>query len=83
MLPFLRSKKGEYMDLATWLFQERWSVTDFARQLGISRSYLTLILSGTRRGSPRLALEIEQKTGGKVTKDEILYRDRTKKKTKK
>ena len=37
-----------------------------ARKLGISKTWLSLILSGTKLPSPDLARDIESYTGGKV-----------------
>ena len=61
------------MDILTYLSEENLSKAEFARQLDISKSAVTLFTNGGRRPSPSLALRIEQATGGAVTRDELLF----------
>lgn len=46
--------------------------TDFATKLGRSRNYLAQIACGARKPSPLLAREIEEASGGQVTRAELL-----------
>lgn len=46
---------------------------DFAEKVGISRGYLQHLLSGIKSPSVKLAKKIEEATGGKVTKEELLF----------
>lgn len=39
---------------------------DLAREIGISESYLSLMLSGKRKIPPPVAMRIQAATGGKV-----------------
>ena len=43
-----------------------------AKQLGISRTWLSLILTGKRQPSPRLAMEIERHTLRNVKRVDLL-----------
>lgn len=43
-----------------------------ARQLGISKTWLSLILTGKRKPSPRLAMEIERHTLRMVKRVDLL-----------
>ncbi|MEN8236156.1 MAG: helix-turn-helix domain-containing protein [Pseudomonadota bacterium] len=61
------------MNLREWLFHNRITVTQLAKDLGISRTHLNLISSGQRRPSPDLAKRIEEITKNGVTKAELLF----------
>jgi len=43
-----------------------------AERLGITRQYLSLLMTGRRRPSPELAARIEDELGGTVTFRELL-----------
>lgn len=47
------------------------SKTEMAKALGISRTWLALIVNGQRVPSPSLSLEIERYTHGKVKRKEL------------
>ena len=49
--------------LRAYLQAAKLSQSAFARQLGIQRSHLSMILSGTRTPSLELAARIERETG--------------------
>ena len=61
--------------LRKYLCAERITQREFSRALGIHFMHLNQILRGIKRPSPKLALKIEQATGGKVTRMELLYPD--------
>lgn len=61
------------MNLREWLFRNKKSVTDFAKELNVSRTHLNLISSGIRKPSPELAKRIEKATEGAVRKEEVLF----------
>jgi len=58
--------------LREFLFYSGISVTEFAKDLMISRSYLNQIVLGHLQPSKRLAREIERLTQGKVKSEELL-----------
>lgn len=60
------------MRLDEYLFYEKKTITDFAKELLITRNYLNLIVLGYSKPSKRLARDIEKATGGKVTVEELL-----------
>jgi transcriptional regulator with XRE-family HTH domain len=60
------------MDLRTYLFQKRISVTEFSQTLGCSRIHLSEILNGRRKPSLLLAKSIERFTNGEVTASELV-----------
>jgi DNA-binding transcriptional regulator YdaS (Cro superfamily) len=62
---------GSAMQLADYLKKHAISATRFAKQVGKSKSMMTLLLQGKRRPSPELAKEIERQTGGVVPKHEL------------
>lgn len=45
--------------------------TEMAKALGISRTWMALIVNGQRLPSPELCLEIERYTNGKVKRKEL------------
>ena len=61
------------MKLNDWKNWKGYKLDKAAEVLGISPSYLSLILSGDRRGSPEIALQIEKRTDGAVKKEEIMW----------
>ncbi len=52
--------------LAEFISKSGKTRSAFAEEIGISRSYLSEILSGNRRPSLELAVAIERKTSGAV-----------------
>lgn len=63
------------MNLKYYLFNENKSVVDFAKEIGISRNYLSRIANQYTRPSKILAQVIEMKTNGKVTERELMKVD--------
>ena len=61
------------MDLDEYLFRKRISQTDFATDLGTSRTHLGEVLRGRRTPSVKLAKKIEELTKGEVTKEEAMF----------
>lgn len=61
------------MKLDEYLFRMKTTKKDFAEKVGISRGYLQHLLSGIKSPSVKLAKKIEEATGGKVTKEELLF----------
>jgi transcriptional regulator with XRE-family HTH domain len=59
--------------LDEYLFKTKTTKKDFAEKVGISRGYLQHILSGLKNPSVKLAKQIEEVTGGKVSKEELLF----------
>ena len=60
------------MDLRTYLFQKRISITKFSKTLGCSRIHLSEIVNGRRIPSMMLAKHIELLTNGEVKAKELL-----------
>jgi transcriptional regulator with XRE-family HTH domain len=69
----IREASGVPVRLDEYLFKTKTTKTAFAERLGISRGYLQHILSGIKNPSVKLAKKIEEITGGKVSKEEILF----------
>jgi len=61
------------MELKTYLKQSKILQLHFSAQIGIHYMYLNKIINHTRIPSPRLALRIQEATGGAVTVLELLY----------
>lgn len=61
------------MKLQKWLNKEKITNTKFAEKIGVHVSFITHIIKGRRRASPKTALKIEQVTRGAVTIRELLY----------
>ena len=62
-----------FVRLDEYLFRIKVNKTEFAKQIGISRTHLTLISSGKRKPSPTLAKKIIEATKGLVTLSELLF----------
>lgn len=60
------------MNLRTYLFENRISVTAFSKTLGCSRIHLSEIINGRRTPSLLLATSIEKMTESQVTVQELL-----------
>lgn len=61
------------MDLREWLFRNRVSQTDLAKQLGVTKQYVHHLCHKKYRASPKLALEIEKFTEGEVKAEELVF----------
>jgi len=61
------------MKLEEWKRWKGYSLAKCAEVLGISESYLSLILAGKRRTSPEMALQIENKTEGRIRREELVW----------
>jgi len=59
--------------LKKFLKDQMINQNSFSKQIRISQAYLSLILNGYRNPSPDLALRIEEATGGKVNRLDLLY----------
>lgn len=59
------------MDLKTYISAERGRAAALAADLGVSPSYLSQMVSGKAPISPERCVEIEQKTGGAVTRKHL------------
>lgn len=55
-----------------WLFKQKKTVTEFAKELSISRGHASRIISGRVKAGKFLAQAIERLTDGQVTQKEIL-----------
>ena len=60
------------MNLKEYLFFERKSITNFAKELQLNRTYMNLIVNQKVKPSKRLAKDIEIATQGKVSAAEVL-----------
>lgn len=58
--------------LREYLFYKQKSVTDFAKELLVSRSYMNKIVLGKIYPSRLLAKEIERATNGEVKVEDLL-----------
>lgn len=58
--------------LKEYLFYQQKSVTDFAKELMVSRSYMNKIVLGKASPSRLLAKEIERATNGEVKAEDLL-----------
>ena len=52
--------------LSTYLNSERMTGREFAARVGCAESYVTMVKGGRRRFSLAMAMQIEQRTGGKL-----------------
>ncbi len=62
------------MDIREYLFKNKLTAAEMARQLGVHPHYLRLISRGDVRAGKRLAEEIEIYTGGQVKADDLRAR---------
>ena len=60
------------MKLVNYLLKNRLKQKEFVKSVGISESYLSLLLRGKRTPSVPVALQIERATSGEVTALELL-----------
>lgn len=56
---------------AYWYGMTQEDRAAFAEQVSRSSGYLQLVAGGFRRASPQLANTIQEKSGGKVTREEM------------
>ncbi len=61
--------------LKEYLFYKQISITDFAKNIGASRNYISQITLGKAKPSKFLAKEIERMTDGEVKAEELLKRE--------
>jgi transcriptional regulator with XRE-family HTH domain len=61
------------MDLKVWINSKGISQKQMAEELGISKSYLSELLSGKRNFSPKIAQRIEEFSKGEVSRMELLF----------
>jgi len=60
------------MKLRNYLVENKVTQEEFAKELCITRSYFSQIVSGTRKPGKALAFRIEKMTDAKVTAKELL-----------
>ena len=60
------------MQLRDYLHAERLTCTELAKAVGVHRVYMTGIKNGKIKPGLRLARDIVDRTGGKVTLDDLL-----------
>ena len=62
------------MDLRTWLWDHRvlYTHTEFAKKLNITRHYLSRVIHGKTRPSPKLAMKIQELTDDSVKWYELI-----------
>lgn len=58
--------------LKKYLFFNQKSITDFAKELMVSRSYMNKVVLGKTKPSRLLAKEIERATNGEVKAEELM-----------
>jgi transcriptional regulator with XRE-family HTH domain len=66
------------MKLKEYLIREKISVTNAAKKLGISRTYLDMIIKNDRNPSLELAQAIEDFTDGEVSVDRLISKKKEK-----
>ena len=55
------------MRLGAYLRERSMTQREFAERIGVSRSYLSMLISGSKIPSLKIATKIEKETGGEVT----------------
>jgi DNA-binding transcriptional regulator YdaS (Cro superfamily) len=66
------TQKGETMTLTEFFVgKPRGAKIELARKLGISKTWLSLVISGRQLPSPELARDIEVHTGRKVKRADL------------
>lgn len=60
------------MKLKDYLYFNRITISELARKIGVSRSYLTIVVNGRYKPSARFAKMIEEGTDGKVSYLDII-----------
>jgi len=61
------------MKLDDWIQEKGLLKTFFAKEIGISRVYMSNIITGAYIPSRAIAIKIDKYTKGEVTKEEILF----------
>lgn len=64
------------MELRDYLHKKRISITEFARQINVSRTHLGRIVNNKLKPGKRLAKDIERLTDGCVTTCELLEEEK-------
>jgi len=60
------------MKLKLWFLDKpRGAKAALADHLGVSRTWMALLIAGTRRPSPQLSILIDRYTNGEVTREEL------------
>jgi len=60
------------MNLKTWFLNKpRGSKAAMAESVEVSRTWLALVIAGTHRPSPGLAIAIDRYTNGEVPREEL------------
>jgi predicted acetyltransferase len=62
-----QDKNDTHMKLREWMYQSRITITDFAKELDIHRTYLQLILCGKKIPSVKLLNKIRELTFNQVS----------------
>jgi transcriptional regulator with XRE-family HTH domain len=52
--------------LRRWILNNGLTMTKFAKEMGITRTYLNMVMTGVRRPSKKLIMQIRDFTVGKV-----------------
>jgi len=60
------------MDLRTFIFTARTTITHVAKEVGVTHCHMGMIVNGKTKPSKRLALDIERYTKGIVSAEEML-----------
>ena len=60
------------MQLRQWMSQKRFTQSDLANKIGVSRAYISLLLNNKRDPSAGLIRRIELATDGDVTARDLL-----------
>lgn len=64
------------MELLEWKEWKGYNLAKASETLGISESFLSLLLHGKRNPSPKMALQIEKATKGRVRREELVWPER-------
>jgi transcriptional regulator with XRE-family HTH domain len=68
-----KNKEVQCMFLDEYLFRKKMTQKQFAQLIEISTNHLGQLVIGNRTPTVKLAKLIEEKTGGDVTKEEMLF----------
>jgi len=63
------------MNLKTYCQHNNLTFKSLAEKLDLSPAFITQMINGSRRPSPKVALRIEKALNGEVDKLELLYPD--------
>lgn len=61
------------MKLDEYLFRNKMSKTQFAKNLGVTRTYIHDIIAKRRTPRPKLARKIEEVAEGQVKKEQLMF----------